>query len=171
MNVSIRKLLSFDRTTLTLVILIIAALLFVIVSFAYTGKSRSANAALRTQISEMQSLSQGVVTLRNLVESRERKISLSKTSGVVSAMEQILEILGLEANVIKPLEKKKVNGFMEENAEIEIGSTDLNSIVNFLYKIETSPVPLKIKSTTMKTTFENPDRFILQLTVSLLSKA
>ncbi len=85
-------------------------------------------------------------------------------------MEKILKSLGLEARVIRPMEKKKANEFAEENAELEIQGTDLNRIVNLLYKIETFPVPMKIKNAAIHTTFEDPDKFIVKLTISLLSK-
>jgi hypothetical protein len=49
-------------------------------------------------------------------------------------------------------------------------NADLNSIVNLLYKIYISPVPMKIKSAAIKSTFEDPDKFIVKLTISLLSR-
>jgi hypothetical protein len=119
----------------------------------------------------MQALSGEVLNLKGLVQSKEKKITISKASGVVSAIEQILTPLGIEASAIKPLKKKKINGFIEENAELEIHNMDLNSIVNFLFKIDNSPVPFKVKSAAIKSTFEDPDKFILNLTVALLSKS
>ncbi len=119
---------------------------------------------------EIQAFAGDVIEIKSFVESKEKKIGLRKSSGVVSTLEQVLKNIGLKAKKIKPLNKKKVDVFTEDNAELEIENTDLNSIVNLLYKIENSRVPLKIKTAAIKTTFENPDKFILKLTVSLLSK-
>ncbi|MEK7308645.1 MAG: hypothetical protein AAB089_06215, partial [Nitrospirota bacterium] len=85
-------------------------------------------------------------------------------------LEQMLNSMGLKAKVIKPLEKKQVREFTEEDAEIEIENIDLNNIINLLYKIENSPVPMKIKTANIKTSFENPNVFILSLTASLISR-
>jgi len=118
----------------------------------------------------MQSLSGNVNQIKAIVESKESKMGLKKTSGIVSALEQILKTHGLEAKVIKPTGKTKIDEFTEDNAELEIESTDLNSIVNLLYKIDVSPVPLKIKTASVRSTFEDPDKFTLKLTVSLMSR-
>jgi len=171
MNISIKKYVSFDRTTLILLILLLSALIYSITIFLISRDLRSQNSSLSKQIFEMQALSGEVLNLKSLVQSKEQKISISRASGVVSAIEQILKPLGIEASAIKPLEKNRTNGYTEENAELEIHNAGLNSIVNFLFKIDNSPIPFKVKSTVIKSSFEDPDKFILNLTVALLSKS
>ncbi len=165
------KTLFLDKTIIALSLAAALVLVFTIITFVYVKSIDRKNRLLRTQLTEIESLTDKVVRIKNIVESKEKKIGLRKTKGVVSTLEQTLKALGLEASVIKPLEKKKVNVFSEDNAELEIRDTDLNSIVNLLYKIENSPAPMKIKSAEIKTTFEDPDKFILKLTVSLLSRS
>ncbi|KPJ98044.1 MAG: hypothetical protein AMK71_12085 [Nitrospira bacterium SG8_35_4] len=169
MNTSLKKLFSFDRTTLTLLLLIISALIYIVTISLFAGDLRFQNSSLTKQISEMQALSGEVLMLKSIVQSKEKKISISRASGVVSAIEQVLKPLGIEASTIKPLEKKTTTGFTEENAELQIDNADLNSIVNFLFNIDNSPVPFIVKSATIKSTFEDPDKFILNLNVALLS--
>jgi hypothetical protein len=171
MSISVEKLFLFDRTTLILLSLVIFALIYIIIMSLFARDLGYQNSSLTKQISEMQVMSGEVLMLKGLVQSKEKRISTSKASGVVSAIEQVLKPLGIEASAIKPLEKKKTNGYTEENAELEIQDTDLNSIVNFFFKIESSPVPFKVKSAAIKSTFEDPDKFILNLTVALLSKS
>ena len=167
----LQKILFFDRSLLVLSIAIIVIAFTAIVIFIYTGTLEKQNTTLRSRVAELRSLSGGVTALKSAVESKVKKIGLTKTGGVVPVLEQLLNSLGIKAKAIKPLEKNKVKGYIEEDAELEIQSTDLNSIVNLLYKIDNSPVPLKVKSSAIRTTFEDPDKFILKLTVSLLSKA
>ncbi len=164
------KTLFLDKTIIVLSLLSVLALVFTIMASVYVKGIDRKNRLLRFQLTGIESLTENVIRIKNIVESKEKKIGLRKTKGVVSTLEQTLKALGLEAKVIKPLEKKKVNVFMEDNAELEIRDTDLNSIVNLLYKIENSPAPMKIKNAEIKTTFEDPDKFILKLTVSLLSR-
>lgn len=171
MNIDLKKFLSFDRTTFILLMLVTAALVYIVTLSLFARDLRSQNSTVTKQIAEMQALSGEVVALKGLVQSKEKKINVSRASGVVSVIEQTLKPLGMEASAIKPLEKKKTNGYTEENAELEIQDTDLNSIANFLFKIDNSPVPFKIKSASITSTFENPDKFILNLTVALLSKS
>ncbi len=170
MNWLNRKLLVFDKGILLLTFLISLIFVFIVAAFIITGNYNRKNSILRNKITNIQSISGSVRSIKETVESREKKINASSSKGVVSAFEGILKTLGMKAAAIKPLEKKKTDTYVEDRAELEINSTDLNSIVNLLYKIENSPAPMKINSAAMSTTFENPDKFILKLTVSLLSK-
>ncbi len=170
MRIAINRILQFDRALLSIIFLCILALITIITSYVFTRNFRSKNTTLTKQITEISSMTEGVIQMKHLVESREKKMGVSRTRGIVSTMEQILGTLSLKAKVIKPLNKKKLNEFMEENAEIEIQDIDLNSIVNLLYKIDTSPSPMKINSAAINATFEDPNRFILKFTVSLLTK-
>jgi hypothetical protein len=139
-------------------------------SLIYKRNFEGKNEQLRNRLSEMQALSRDVIKIKAAVESKEVKIGLKKAAGIVSALEQILKTQGLEAKIIKPLGQTKIDEFSEDNAELEIEDTDLNGIVNLLYKIDISPVPLKLKAASVRSTFENPDKFILKLTVSLMSR-
>lgn len=111
-----------------------------------------------------------MIQIKDIAESKERKIGLTKITGAFPALQQLLDSLELKAKAIKPLEKKKIKEFTEEDAELEIEGINLNQIVNLLYRIENSPFPLKVKNAAMKTAFENQNVFILNITASLISK-
>jgi hypothetical protein len=160
-----------DRYTLIILIAVVSALTFTAITFISVNNLERKNKELKKQLTEIQKLKEEFVHIKDFVESKEKKIGLTKVSGVVPALEQMLSSLGLNAKIIKPLEKKRLKEFTEEDAELEIEGIDLNKVVNLLYRIENSPVPLKIKNVAIKTTFKNPDVFILNLTVSLISKA
>ncbi len=165
-----RNILLYDKTILVLSFAILLTIILTIMSVIYARNFEGKNNQLRNRLSEMRSLSGDVIQIKAVVESKETKIGLKKAAGIVSALEQILKTHGLEAKVIKPLGKTTIDEFSEDNAELEIEGTDLNSIVNLLYKIDVAPVPLKIKAAFVRSTFENPDKFILRLTVSLMSR-
>lgn len=168
---TIKEILIFDRNLLLLIAVIISIIIFIIIISIYANSIDKKNNILKAHLTEIQSLTTRLVQTKAIVESKERKIGLTNITGIVSALEQTLNSLGLEANVIKPLEKKRIKEFIEEDAELEIQNIDLNGVVNLLYKIDNSPLPMKIKSIAIKPTFENPDIFILNLTVSLMSRA
>ncbi len=170
MKLMISKIIFSDRYTLITVTAAILIAIFTFITFISANKVERGNGKLKNQLTEMQMLREELIHIKDIVESKEKKIGLTEVSGVVSALEQMLNSLGLEAKVIKPLEKKRIKEFKEEDAELQIENIDLNKIVNLLYRIENSPVPIKIKNATIKTTFENPNIFILNLTASLISK-
>ncbi len=170
MKTMIKKILLSDRKSLLLMLAVTLVTIFTVITSIYANSIDKKNNTLKAQLAEIQSLSGKLIRIRSIARSKEKKIGLTKVTGVVSALEQILNSLGLEAKVIKPLEKKRIKEFIEEDAELEIQDIDLNSIVNLLYKIDNSPVPMKIKNAAIKATFENPDIFILKLTASLISR-
>jgi len=165
-----KNILLYDKTILVLSFAILLTIILTIMSLIYKRNFEGKNNELRSTLSGMKALSRDVIQIKAVVESKETKIRLKKTAGIVSALEQILKSHGLEAKVIKPLGQTKNEEYTEENAELEIEGTDLNGIVNLLYKIDISPMPLKIQAASVRSTFENPDKFILRLTVSLMSR-
>lgn len=165
-----KNILLYDKTILVLSFAILLTIILTIMSVIYTRNFEDKNDQLRNTLSEMKTLSKDVNQIKTVVESKEIKLRLKKAAGIVSVLEQILKTQGLEAKIIKPLGQTKSDEFAEDNAELEIEGADLNNIVNLLYKIDISPVPLKIKAASVRSTFENPDKFILGLTVSLMSR-
>jgi hypothetical protein len=168
-NIS-RKMFLMDKTIFVLILMIVIVFSLTVMTLVFTGNFKSKNTLLKKQIEELQSLTGSVIRLKGIVETKEKRIASARAKGVVSTLEQILKSLGIEAKTIKPLDKKKTNEFTEEVADIEVENIDLNHVVNLLYKIDSSPSPMKINSASTKTGFENPDRFTLKLSVSLLRK-
>ena len=171
MNKLLLKTLKSDRTTIAVIITLTAVIALNITLFIQTGSTKQMTEALKPEITEMQKLADEAVKIKGFVASKERKIVTGKFSGIIPTLEKMLNELGLKAKGLKPLDKKKKSGFTEETAELEIQAAGLNSIVNLLYRMENSPAPLKIISSSMKTTFEDPDKFTLKLKVSLLGKS
>ncbi len=164
------NILFSDKTLLGLAAAIVTVIIFTVTSFVYNGNIKDKNDRLNIQLERILNIENDVGRLIKEVNSKEKKISKMRAAGIVPTLEQILKKLGLKAISIKPLGKKKADAFTEENAELEIKNLDLNRIVNMLYMIKTSRVPMKIKAASIKTAFEDPDKFIIKLTVSRLSK-
>lgn len=168
-NIIIKSILS-DKVMLSMLSAFVILSIFTLALFIHTGEIKKKNTLLKAGLKEMNLLKDELSHVKRIVESQEKKIGLTKSAGAVSALEQTLESLGLKAKTIRPLEKKKIEELYEEDTELIIEGIDLNKIVNLLYKIENSPMPMKIKNAHLKTTFESPDMFILNMTVSLISK-
>lgn len=170
MNPLIKKMFFLNRSALVMLSLIVLSLILILVTSVLTRGIQGRNKSLLAQIGQMQDLAGSINEIKGLVESRENKIRAHSGAGIVTTMEKMLESLGMKAKTIKPSEKRRIDEYSGENAEVEIDGTDLNRIVNLLYKIDSSPAPLKIQGTSIRSSFENPDRFVLKLTVSLLGK-
>lgn len=169
MNRKTLNILLKDRLLLILGAVILSAVIFTVTSFVYAEKTRAENRQLAAQFDRIHSESADILKLKEAVNSKERAAAAG-SAGIVPTLENILKRLGLKASALKPLGKKKAGEFTEENAELEIKETGLNGIVNLLYMIDTSGAAMKIKSASIMTEFEDPDKFILKLTVARLSK-
>ncbi|MBL7031601.1 MAG: hypothetical protein ISR97_00270 [Nitrospira sp.] len=170
MNRKIVYILFSDRTLLVIVAAILTVIIFSVTSLVYTRTLSEKNVQLKSQLTSLLAEKGEIIRLNADVTSKENKAAARRQAGIVSTLEKIIKGLEVEAMVIKSLGEKKVDEFTEENAELEIQEMDLNLAVNLLYHIDTSSVPMKIKNASIKTTFEDPDKFILKLTVSRLSK-
>ena len=171
MKVLIRKAFLADRVLQVMILGIFLCIIVIFTTVIYGRQMDREVESISASLTEMQSLSSTMVNLKNHVSSKEKRLGLTKTAGPVSALEKILETLLMKASELKPLEKRKLTDFFEEDARLEITDIDLNQIVNLLYRIEQNPAPLKIKSAQLLTGFEDSSKFTLTLTVSLISKS
>ncbi len=160
-----------NKWPLLLISLIVLALAYIVTISAYNGSANNKNSTLTLQLEEINSLSGGLIKIKHLVETREKKLNSGRNKGVVTILDEILDSLKLQAGKLKPSDKKRVNDYTEENAELEINRLDLNEVVNLLHRIESSPSPMKVKSVNIQPVFDNNDLFIINLTVSLLSRS
>ena len=170
MNEIIKLIFLQDRRSIILLSAIAVVIIFTITVSINSRDARKKNEGLQNQLIELESLETGLIEMKGLVNAKERKIGLTKESGVVSRLENILKAIGLEARALKPMQEKKINEFIEEDAELEIQNIDLNGIVNLLYQINSATAPMKVKNISIKNTFEDNDKFILKLTASLISR-
>jgi uncharacterized protein YlxW (UPF0749 family) len=169
MKIASWKMLIADRLLVAIIGAILLTVLITVMTSVSSARYRGKNDSLRLQLEEIRAFSNRAVQLKSSVGSIEKKLKRKSAGGIVATLEGILKPLGLKAAVLKPLGKQSAGAYTEENADLEIEDSDLNSVVNLLYRIETSPSPLKVKSASIRSTFEDPDRFILRLTVSLIS--
>lgn len=165
-----KEIFLYDKRSIMLLSAIAIVIVIIVTVSINIRDIRKRDEAQKAQLVELESLTAGLNEMKEAVNSKEKKIGLTKESGVVSRLEQILKSIGLEAHALKPLQKKNVYEFTEEDAELEIQKIDLNGIVNLLYQINNSPAPMKIKAAAIKTSFEDPDKFTLKLTASLISR-
>ncbi len=143
-------------------------LLIVLVNLASSLRRDLGN--VKAQQKELLQLRDEFLSLKNRVEAVERKKSLTKVEGVVQAVDQVFQPLGLKQKVksVKPTSRKEMKDLVEEEAEVQIEKVNMNEMVNILYKMENAPMILTLKRTTVKTTFENPSHLNLILTLALI---
>lgn len=144
-----------------LVILIVPALIY----------ERSLNSLLdlnRAKLRDLMILSNDYKMLKEKVSYAENKAPNPPMGGIASAVNDIAASLGIKGKIkaIKGVSSRQLKGnISEETAEVSIEKVTMNELINIFHKIETMPVVLSIKKTTIKKSFEKPE--LLDVTISL----
>lgn len=125
---------------------------------------------LRSRQKEMLQISQEYEGLKNIVVSVEGRKSLTKTEGIVQAVDEVFRSIGLAQKVksVKSTGTREKKYAFEEEADISVEKVTMNEMVNILFRIENAPMILSIKKTSMKTAFDNPSLLNVTMTVALI---
>ncbi|MBI4689805.1 MAG: hypothetical protein HY754_06020 [Nitrospirae bacterium] len=125
---------------------------------------------LNSQYREITLLKDEVTVLRPKIAFVERKKSLSKIDGIVSAVDDVFSSLGLRNKIksIKRIGSREISGDIEEDAEVSIDKLNMNEMVNIFHKIENSPMLLVLKKVDIKTSFEKQELLNLNITITLI---
>ena len=146
------------------------AVVLSVVSVSMLSGAKKELAAVKARQQEMLELKEEFLPLRQKVQGLENKKLLSRVTGIVHAVDEVFEPLGLKGKVksVKPLGAKEQKGVSEERAEVVVKGVNMNEMVNILYNVENAPMLLIIKKINIKTSFENPELLDLNITLSFI---
>jgi len=125
---------------------------------------------LNDQRKEMLILKDEYVSLKKRVDSAESRKDLSSAQGIVQAVDEVFQSIGLKDKVktVRSTNRRDMKEGTEEEAELLIEKVSMNEMVNIFYKIENAPMILTIKKAAIKKSFENPELLNVSLTLSFL---
>lgn len=148
-----------------LYILIVPAFLI-----SMTTKKEANRATARFQ--EMQTLSADYKEIKERMSALDKRKALTKASGTTQASDNLLASLGLKGKMksLKALGNRELPGGSEETAEIYLEKVSMNELVNIFYSIENAPMPISIKKTNIKKSFEKPELLDITITISFFSE-
>jgi hypothetical protein len=150
-----------------------AAVALVLISIVLLNYSISLDREMKSLMLKQQELNQirdEYLVLSMAVNAVEAKRSLSKVQGIVQAVDEVFQSIGLKQKVksIKPLSTRDLKDSVEEDAEIILEKVDMNELVNVFHKIENAPMILAVKGAVLKTTFDTTERLNVTFTLSLI---
>jgi len=167
---TLRILKAIDRAVIILCILILIDTGIMAFLYLSTQNLRDINKESIQSLNEMEGLLQRVRDLKMRVQSIEGQIERAHPSGIVKEIEDVLESIGLRADTIRPMGDEKRGEFIERSAFVRMQGVDLNEIVNTLYVFENSRTVFRIRGISIKSTFEDPEKFVLELNVGMITK-
>jgi uncharacterized protein YoxC len=148
------------------------ALLFIlcVVLFEVSLSLKKDRDDLRSRQREMLVLANEYAGLKTTVDSVEGKKSLTKVEGIVQAVDEVFKSIGLSQRVksVKSTGTRERKFASEEEADVSVEKVTMNEMVNILYRIETAPMILSVKKTSIKMSFDNPSLLNVTMTVSLI---
>lgn len=101
----------------------------------------------------------------------KRRIEEGRNKNINGEIDRIADEISAKKNLkkINFLSKKKDGIYNREDYEIKIENIDINTLINFLYKIKTANIYLKITSFNISVSFENPSLLNTSLVISYIS--
>lgn len=138
--------------------------------YGYTVSLKRDISSLTARKGELVKLSAEYSALKQRVDAVEKKQSLTKVAGVVEAVDDVFEPLGLKQKVksVKSTGTRELKDGVQEEAEVIVEKATMNEMVNIFHKIETAPMAVSVKRASIKTAFDNPQLLNMSVTVSLI---
>jgi len=145
---------------------IVAVLAIVFVSAYGASSAKGRLSMLRSQHEELLSLRVEFLAVRKRVEAFESRARLTSVKGIPQAVDEVLGSMGLKDRM-KSLKRLQAEAG-EDKAELNLQDVDMNETVNILYAFNNAPMPLVIRKVELKTSFQNPGRLNMTMTLSLV---
>lgn len=126
--------------------------------------------SLEGQLMEMITLKDEFMRLKQQVDAVEMKKTLVGAQGIVQAIDNVFQPLGLKDKVksVKPGGKREIREGFEEEANVSVEKVTMNEMANIFYRIEHAPMILTVKKATIKQSFENPELLNITMVLSFL---
>jgi general secretion pathway protein M len=148
------------------------ALFIIFIAFGLNmlSSERKELQSLQGQLKEMISLKDEFMQLKQQVDSVEMKKNLAGAQGIVQAIDNVFQPLGLKDKVksVKPGGKREISEGFEEEADVSVEKVTMNEMANIFYRIEHAPMIITVKKATVKQSFENPQLLNITLVLSFL---
>lgn len=150
----------------------IVVLLFTAVVVLYVSVKN-----IQTRLVLMESLYSGMssdravlVSMAEGTKALKARAEESRNRNFVSAMEKTSTDFGLSKSMkkINFVTHRQDGQFSADDYELRIEGIDLNTAVNFIYRISNAGVLIKIRKCSIAVSFENPDLLTISLLVSHL---
>lgn len=157
-----------------ILVAIVLALYVLIVPVAIMQRTAAKEVEdLKTKYKELTVLGDEYRALKGQVDVVERKGVLKQQGGIANAIDGLAASVGIKGKVksIKGIGSRELKDSMsEESAEVRLEKVNMNELVNIFYKIGDAPMLLSIKQTQVKKSFENPELFDVNMSLSLFTK-
>ena len=158
-----------EKKKLLVAAAILASLLVaVLVLRAGVNDAQKRLALMESVYAEMSGHRAGLISMSEETKALKARAAESKNRNFVSEMEKTATEFGLSKNL------KKVNfithredaRFRGDDYELKIEGVDINTAVNFIYRISNAGVLVKVKKCSIAVSFENPSLLNISLLVS-----
>lgn len=150
-------------------VLILAMFILAVPAFMFERKALKDMELHKARLKEAGLLSIEYRTLKERINSFEKRKAITKTEGVMQAAGNLMSLSGIRDKVksVKTAGNKMITNGTEERAEVRLERLSLNEVINILYRAENPAMTLSVKQISIKKSFEKPDLLDLNMTLSL----
>lgn len=144
--------------------------ILIIPAFLMERSSKKDLNTLKLKLKDLAVLSSEYMSRKERIDTIEKRISLTKVSGITEALDKMFSSLGIKGKMksVKVTGEREMKGAItEELAQVMIEQVNMNELVNLFFKVENTPMMLSIKKVRMKKSFETPELLDVTMTIAL----
>lgn len=125
-------------------------------------------ALMESVYTEMSGNKAALISMSEETKALKARAAESKSGNFVSEMEKTAAEFGLSKGLkkINFITHREDGRFKADDYELKIEGVDINTAVNFIYRISNTGVLVKVKKCSMSVSFENPSLLNISLLVS-----
>jgi hypothetical protein len=115
----------------------------------------------KENLAQVEEMGAQYTTLRAKIDAAEKRMGEFRSGQVNTYLENWANQTGVGTGLrqVKPGETQSVGDYKESEYRVDVQQADLDGIIKFLYAIETSPYPIRVKAAQFSVTGGN-NRFI-----------
>jgi len=164
-----------DREKKLLIVLIIVVIISFIYYFVLTPimtYKEYTNTVYDNNRAKIASLDSICSEYMNIIEDKKKLISLASKSNIVSMTDGIAAELNIKNNINYNTTNSNIvqNDIEKITTEIRVEGIPINSLLQFIYKIENLNFPLKVQKVVITSGFKDRDRYDSLIVIVSLKK-
>jgi hypothetical protein len=150
----------------------IVALLFaaVFMLLALVNNAQQRLVLMESVYAEMANDKTALISMAEVTKALKARAGESRNRNVVTEMERTAAEFGLSKNLkkINFITRRQDGNVSADDYELQFEGVDINTAVNFIYRISNTGILVKIRKCSMTVSFENPAMLNISLLISHL---
>ena len=163
----------FEPVRVRAVVALLAVCVFLYATYRAAASKEKMVEAKKAELASFDKMKARYLSDFSEISPLEKKLKAPQPGQSVGSMvEEMASGIGIKKNIasFKPLEAKAEKGYEQSGVEVKVEGVTLNQFLNLMYRMENHGSLLLVREFFMKSRFDNPELFDVNLHVELVSR-